>query len=280
MDVITQVDAEARQYVWSEGEIIEVCSKILAQRANQGCLDVARAMYLLRLFDEKSRHGAIRLARILQITRQVEADWMHDEMHAWMSRMAAYFERQPVEKKNKRPNGRRISHEDWEKIADLVASEPVPLRGKKLKARLDHLTHTTDGWRHLRNISESTLSRNVRRIEQTVRRKRRSGVGSHQSTAEIATVGNEEAAIESAAKAARGDVVASGQLESLGSASGVPTTGGANNEKEELGRLLSASDIPPPIRKEEPELSGADRHKGWHGVKRKPLIGVGEDFVR
>ncbi len=241
-----------------------MCSKILVQRANQAYLDVARAMYLLRLFDEKNRHGAIRLARILQVTRQVGDDWIREEMHSWVSRMATSFDQQPVEKKDKRPNGRRISHEDWQRIADLAASEPVPLKGKKLKERIDHLAHTTDGWRHLRKISESTLSRNARRIEQLVRRRRRGG-----ASLDAATTVSEDAAIETAAKAAQDGIVAAGQLDPLGSAIAVSRTGEATKNEEPLGRLLSASDIPPPIRNEVPETSGADRHKNWTGVKRR-----------
>jgi hypothetical protein len=217
MDVITQEDAGAQQPIWSEADIIDVCSKLVAKRVNCEYLDVARAMVLLRLFDERSRKGAIRLARILRIERQVEDDWIRDNMQAWVTRVAAYFDRQPVEKKDRRPNGRRISYEDWEKIADLVASDPVPLKGKKLKERIDHLAHTTDGWMHLRKISESTLSRNARRIEQLVRRKRR-GYASLDS----ATAGGEDAAIENAAATAQNEVVASGQLDALVSAQGQP----------------------------------------------------------
>lgn len=274
MDAITQEDAEGRQHVWSEAEIIEVCAKLVAKRVNCDYLDVARAMVLLRLFDERNRKGAIRLARILRIERQVEDDWIRDDMQAWVARVAAYFDRQPVEKKDRRPNGRRISHEDWEKIADLVASEPVPLKGKKLKERIDRLAHTTDGWRHLRKISESTLSRNARRIEQLVRRKRRDG-----GSPDGATAGGEDSAIEHAAADTQNEVVASGQLEPLGAGSGSPATGGATKKEEELGRLLSASDVAPPFRKEEAQVSGADRHRYWDGVHFQPTILVGDDFV-
>jgi hypothetical protein len=274
MDVITQEDAGAQQPIWSEAEIIDVCAKLVAKRANCDYLDVARAMVLLRLFDERNRKGAIRLARILQIERQVEDDWIRGDMQAWVTRVAAYFDRQPVEKKDRRPNGRRISHEDWERIADLVASEPVRLKGKKLKERIDQLAHTTDGWRHLRKISESTLSRNARRIEQLVRRKRRGG-----GSPDGATAGGEDATIENAAKSAQDGIVASGQLEPLGSESGVPTTGGAIKKEEEFGRLLSANDVPPPIRREAAQVSGADRHKNWTPPPFPPNPSVGEDVV-